>query len=445
MTLLTQLISLLDQGKNIILHGPGGVGKSYAICHLVAHYREKNNMTIASTPVTALTGVAAVVLSQSGAKARTLHSWAGIGTGEKEADTLAKLILDDTKKKGRWKAAWMLVIDEVSMLSQALFDKLDYIGRVVRETDLPFGGIQLVLSGDFLQNPPVKAKFVFTSEKWAMTPFVWVDLTIPKRYSDPTWFERLLRFRKAKHTSEDWAFLETRYHAWNDLLRKADNGEVMILPTILRGTKVAVEDENMGKLAELPGDAKEYVVRYSFSPKRGGHVNRAYIIKLFEEQIPHTVYLKVGAQVMLRYNIDVDAGLVNGSRGVVTAIEPAGVEVLWVNGLKTIVELNVWGMEDDDGIYTCTQIPLILAWAITIHRAQSATLDCVVVDLANLFGEGQGYVGLSRVRSESGLYISGMTTPSKIFASKQALTYLDSIEASKVEAILPEVITRKGE
>ena len=445
MTLLTQLISLLDQGKNIVLHGPGGVGKSYAICHLVDYYRTKNNMTIASTPVTALTGVAAVVLSQSGAKARTLHSWAGIGKGEGQAEFLAKNILDDPKKKGRWRAAWLLVIDEVSMLSQDLFDKLDYIGRVVRETDLPFGGIQLILSGDFLQNPPVKAKFVFTSEKWMVTPFVWIDLSIPKRYSDEVWFQRLLRFRKAEHTAEDWAFLESRYDAWNVLLREVEAGKVMILPTILRGTRVEVADENQGELDKLPGKASEYVVRYTFSPKKGGHVNRQYIIKLFEDQIPHTVYLKVGAQVMLRYNIDVDSGLVNGSRGVVTGIEPAGVEVMWINGLKTVVQLNVWMLEDDDGIYTCTQIPLILAWSITIHKAQSSTLDCVVVDLAKLFGEGQGYVGLSRVRSESGLYISGMTTPSKIFASKQALAYLDSVQASKTEGVLPEVTVRKSE
>ncbi len=393
MTLLTEIISLLDQGRNVILHGPGGVGKSYTICHLVKYYREQQNMTLASTPVTALTGVAAVVLSQSGAKARTLHSWAGIGKGEQPADTLSKLILDDPKRKGRWKAAWLLVIDEISMLSQELFDKLDRIGRTVRGIDLPFGGIRLIFSGDFLQNPPVKARFVFTSERWLATPFVWIDLTIPKRYADETWFNRLLRFRMGTHTPEDWTFLETRYDAWNKLLHQVEAGEIKVLPTMLRSTKLAAEDENIGELSKLPGNDSIYTVRYTFSPKKGGNVNRQYIIKLFEEQVPPEIRLKVGAQVMLRYNIDVDSGLVNGSRGVIVAIEPAGVEVLWVNGLKTIVGLNVWSLEDDDGIYTCTQIPLILAWAITIHKCVSGN---------TLISTEQGMMYMKDVSQEQG-------------------------------------------
>lgn len=439
MTLLTEIIELLEQNHNIILHGPGGVGKSYAICHLVDYFRKKKGMYISNTPVTALTGVAAVVLSQSGAKARTLHSWAGIGVGDKSADTLAKIIKDDSKKRSRWKSAWILVIDEISMLSQELFDKLDYIGRVVRETDLPFGGIQLILSGDFLQNPPVKAKFVFTSEKWKHTEFTWIELSIPKRYADLSWFERLLRFRLGSHTTKDWEFLVSRHQAWEDLLKKASEGKVMVLPTVLRPTRASTDEENNKKLDELPGKSTKYISSYYFSPKKGGRINKEYIIKLFEEQIPNKVKLKIGAQVMLRYNIDVDCGLVNGSRGVVTDIGQSGVTVLWTNKLKTVVELHSWSLEDDDGEYLCTQMPLILAWSITYHRSQSATLDSVVLDLSNVFSEGMAYVGLSRVRNEAGLYISSLSVPEKIWASTQALEYLESVENTKEVGIFTDL------
>ena len=132
--------------------------------------------------------------------------------------------------------------------------------------------------------------------------------------------------------------------------------------------------ENLIELDKLPGKEFLYKSSYNFHEKKGGRVNREYIMKLFEEQVQPSVVLKEGAQVMLKVNLDVDLELVNGSRGVVTQIQPIGVEVLWVSGKKTWLAPYTWKLEDDDGEYSCTQMPLMLAWSMTIHRAQSAKI-----------------------------------------------------------------------
>ena len=437
MTLLSTVISLVEKGHNIVLHGPGGVGKSYTICHLVQHYREKG---IYSIQVTALTGVAAVVLSQSGVKARTLHSWAGVGLADKSAETLAGTILNYQTARARWQNTSVLIIDEMSMMGHDFFEKLDTIGRIVRKCDKPFGGIQLVLSGDFLQNPPINAKYIFMSELWPEIPFTWLDLTVPKRYSDPVWFQRLLRFRLGTHTQEDWDFLKTRHLAWNEKLKELNSGKTMIMPTNLKAKKRDVRAENELELHKLPGEPKTYISEYLFNEKKGGRMNREYVIKMFEDQVEHIVNLKPGAQVMLKKNMDVDLGLVNGSRGIVTQIEPVGVEVLWVSGRKTWVAPAAWEYEDDDGEYKCIQIPLVLAWTATIHKSQSATLDSVAVDLSDIFGTGQAYVGLSRVREEQGLFVTALVSSKKINASKVVLDFLREVEKKEPDGVITEVV-----
>ncbi len=199
------------------------------------------------------------------------------------------------------------------------------------------------------------------------------------------------------------------------------------LPTILRSKKVDVALENKTELDKLPGIESVYTVHYNFMEKKGGRLNREYVIKAFEAQIETTVRLKVGAQVMLKFNLDVDLGLANGTRGVVTQLEPVGVEVLWASGKKTWIANHVWEYEDDDTLSTASQMPLSLAWSTTIHKSQASTLDSLVVDLGDLFSSGQGYVGLSRVRSAEGLFVSGVTASKKISASKVAMDYINSI------------------
>lgn len=440
MTLLSEAISLIDEGKNVVLHGPGGTGKSYTVAHVVDHYRRKGIFSIA---VTAFTGVAVVVLSDSGVKARTLNSWAGIKLGDKPVDILIAMVMDNPKSKDRWKYTSTLVIDEISMVGAELFDKLDLIGRAVRGIDLPFGGIQIILTGDFLQNPPVKARFVFTSNAWRdleASGLVWIELTIPKRYPDKKWFERLLRFRLGNHTEEDWNFLLSRHQAWNQKLKEIKNGKTLILPTVLKPKKLDVRQENEDELAKLPGEVTTYTSSYLFVENKGGRINREVMISLFEKQVEPTVNLKPGAQVMLRTNLDVESKLVNGSRGVVTQIEPVGVEVLWFSGNKTWVSLHTWEMEDDEGKSLCTQIPLILAWSITLNKSQGSTLDEVAVSLKDIFAGGQAYVGLSRVRTEGGLYITDLTNSRKVWASKEVIDFLNKIESGSVDKVITEVM-----
>lgn len=443
---IKETLSLLEEGRHVILHGPGGTGKTYTISRVVEEFRRRG-LSYFQVPVTAFTGVAAVILSQQGVSARTLSSWAGIKTGEKEAEVYAKIL--DASARKRWMDAIILIIDEISMVPSQLLDKLDIIGRLIRKNPLPFGGIKIVFCGDFLQNPPIPPKkgyvrvppYSFLADVWGAIDLTWIELEIPRRYSDMTWFEMLLRFRSGTQTSEDLSFLKTRFEAWNKLLIES-KGKLTIIPTILESRKIDVEVHNQRELEALPGEATEYHVFYTFNKKKGGgSINKEAIMKLFELQIPAFVNLKPGAQVMLKYNLDVDLQLVNGSRGVVLEINASGVHVLWTTGRKTWVVPHTWEMEDEDGIYTSTQIPLILAWSITIHKSQGSTLDCVVLNLKGLFADGQGYVGLSRVRTKEGLYISGLSATNKIKASKVVLEFLEQVRETPTRKVIPEFFT----
>jgi ATP-dependent DNA helicase PIF1 len=435
-TILSEVIKAIVEGKNVVLHGPGGVGKSYTISHFV---KELTSSGITSIFVTAYTGVAAINLAESGVRASTLNRWAGVKLAKESAGDLAKIVSSDMKAVKRWRSASVLIIDEISMVPAELFDKLDLVGRYIRGNELPFGGIVLLLSGDFLQLPPVKAEFVFRAESWNSLQVKWFELTIPKRYQDQKWFHRLLRFRKGQHTKRDYEFLCSRHEAYNTLL-KNKKSENIVLPSILMSKKIDVSSENNSKLEELQGEIVSYATKYTFMEKKGGKFSRPYIESLFEEKIPKLIHLKVGAQVMLKVNLDIDLGLANGSRGVITKIEPIGIEVLWLSGKKSWITHYSWTIEDDDGIYVASQIPLVLAWCVTIHKSQGTTLDYVVVDIGtSIFGEGQAYVALSRVKSGEGLLISGIS-PKSIFASKVALEYIDHVLESEEFEIIEELV-----
>ena len=448
---LQKIFLTLDSGSNVLLHGPGGVGKTHSL-RLIARYLTEKGKIVACT---ATTGVAAINLNIPEKKimARTLHSWAGVGLARDSVKKLYEKIMTKNKYRNRWRTVQVLIIDEISMLGQEFFEKLDYLGKHIRmEQDAPFGGIQMVLSGDFLQLPPVKDKWVFKSETWnnlSLIPFIFEE---PKRYDDIRYFELLLRIRKGEHTDEDIELLEKRaiaYRKLQNVFKKFKYDKTLIRPTILYSTKADVKFYNEKELKKLSGKMYEFVAEDIFQPYREGARSDSYI-HLLDEMIPRVITVKVGAQVMLKANLNVSEGLVNGTRGVITDIittspEPI-ISVKFLNGRKLDLTRHVWKLEDKEALVSRSQFPLILAYSITVHKGQGATLDYAICDLGpSIFAEGQAYVALSRVRNLYGLFISEFHKGA-LMTNKTALKFDQKLlEKEKNFSVQTEVVFLEDE
>jgi ATP-dependent DNA helicase PIF1 len=419
-------------GRNILISGSGGTGKSYTLRHIAKQLTLKGIKVY----MTALTGVAALNLagdrSVNGLTVTTLHKFSGTGTAQLDIPSLIARVRSKPMAMKNWMKCQVLIIDEFSMLGGGLFAKLDAIAKAIRRNENPFGGIQLILSGDPLQIEPIKDSWAFTTEPWKelnLRPFVF---EVPYRYDDINFFHMLLRIRTGTYTEEDVKTIRGRVRANEKMqelltsLAKVKAGEI-IKPTMFFSKNADVDAFNMRELDKLPGDEYEFVARDSFTTRKGMPIREEYI-KMLDDTIPQSIVVKVGAQVMLKKNLDVDAGLVNGSRGVVSEIiEGEAMVVKFLCGEKMRVDLQSWDYEDKYALATRVQIPFTLAWGCTIHRSQGCTLDYAVVDLgASIFCSGQAYVALSRCRNLEGLFISKFT-PNSIIVSKEALKFVFQI------------------
>ena len=397
-------------GKSLFITGPGGVGKSFLLQVLHEHFeRDIKNMAI-----TAMTGCAALLI---GPYAKTLHSWAGIGLGRGNPETIIEAIQKDSKKKKRWRQTDVLVIDEVSMLTPALLELLDVVGRRIRKVDRPFGGLQMVYVGDFYQLPPVSkdgpASFAFTSPLW---PERRVELTQIIRQKDPAFQKILNEARRGELSAESYAALEAR--------KTMDWKRQEIKPTLLFTKNMDVNAINENKLAKLPGEEHAFKATTTAPARMPAQAVQWAVEKLDRDASYEPVLrLKLGAQVMLLKNVcreDMDEkgkisktpiqGLVNGSRGVITGFAPDGNPLVkFLSGPPYPVRIvpAAWESDaDETEKVTREQIPLRLAYALTIHKAQGASLDSALIDVGpSTFEYGQAYVALSRARSLEALFI----------------------------------------
>lgn len=417
---IDQLVSLVQTGANLYFHGGGGCGKSYNIKQL---NQQLLNKKIA---LTALTGVASYNLG-----GQTLHSWAGVGIADKPAEELAQIINFKQYANtaySRWVSTHILIIDEISMFGKLFFEKLSRVGSIIRKDERPFGGIQLILAGDFLQLPPVNDDWCFKSPLWQELNLVSVPFTTPYRQRDPDFYQLLTRIRFGKLSEPDYEVLKSRYEAYDQIKlnpysdRNFKSSE--IFPTILYSKRVDVSGKNREELDRLPGEEKIYLARDETLKDNELIRNHKAPEQILADLAPDKIFLKVGAQVMLTVNFDTDHGLVNGSRGVVIAIHYEGVEVKFLNQQTLILKPHRYEFSRPPYLYRRKQIPLILAWALSIHKIQSASLDSVVVDLGpSIFQAGMAYVALSRVRALDGLYLSALS-PKSIRANKEALEFV---------------------
>lgn len=432
-----QALNDFINNKNIFLTGPGGSGKTELIKYMVNIAQNKNK----SIQVCALTGCAAILL---GCKAKTIHSWAGIGLASGESFDIVNKVLNNKYKKARWKTIDILIIDEVSMMSEKLFDILDLIAKRAKKCfDKPFGGIQLVFSGDFYQLPPVgddhdqiTKNFCFESSNWKKTFNSTIKLTKIFRQNDLDYTKILNQIRVGKLTKSSYNKLLERVN----LVR--DNNENKILPTILLPKKYGVDLINKTELSKLTGE--DYIFNTTRVDISELSLTNDEIVEfdIASSQFKENEYnnltenimadknllLKVGAQVMCIANIDMESShpIVNGSQGIITEFKNGLPLVEFKDGQKKIIGYHNWSSENIKGV-AIKQIPLIHAWAITIHKAQGVTLEFAEIDSgSNIFEAGQTYVALSRVKSLSGLYLTAFN-PQKIKVNRKVIEFYNSI------------------
>jgi ATP-dependent DNA helicase PIF1 len=403
-----EIISLIRKGGHIFITGPGGTGKSTII--------KKIHSEILNVGITAMTGCAALLLD---CKAKTLHSWTGIGLGRDSFEKILEGIQKKRHIKKRWTSTRTLVIDEISMLTPELFELLDGLGRNLRKNPKKlFGGIQLVLVGDFCQLPPVMkdisgddTRFLFESKLWPEIEN-YVILNKIWRQTDPIYQKILSEIRFGTISSESETILRT--------CMNKDWQKEIIRPTLLFSKNYEVDKVNEHNLKAIDSVAHIYKSKKIFDPKRWEdegfmpEKDSESVLWAFgkleqDASFVPTLELREGAQVMLNTNYDIESELVNGSRGVIIGFANNGNPIVqFRRGGKHIIEPFTWWSHELPHV-GISQIPLRVAYAITIHKSQGASIDSAIIDIGkNTFEYGQAYVALSRVRSLEGLYLHAL-------------------------------------
>lgn len=382
-------LEIMLAGESVLLTGPAGAGKTFVLNQFIRLAKAEGK----HVSVTATTGLAATHLGGT-----TIHSWAGIGVLDELpngfAEHLSKGRVDIIEKTD------VLIIDEISMLHDYRLDMVDEACRLVRRKDEPFGGIQIIMSGDFFQLPPINrgdsraGGFVVHSRAW--------------QELDPT-----ICYLEEQHRQDDEVLLDIlsairagdvrRHHAEKLLARVDVEVPEDTVLTELHTVNVDVDKMNEARLDDLAGDEIFYTQTTT------GAVN--YVESLQRSVLaPATLRLKQGALVMAVKNSS-DRKYANGSIGTVIDFEPVTEYpiVEFRSGRTVSMQPDTWELRDGDKKRaSITQIPLRLAWAITVHKSQGMTLDAAKIDLRKAFVEGMGYVALSRVKNVDNLYLTGI-------------------------------------
>ncbi len=437
-----QALDILKMGHNVYLTGPAGSGKTHVL-NLYIDYLKSHDVAVG---ITASTGIAATHMG-----GMTIHSWSGMGIKAELDSSDIKDILKKSHIKRRMDQVKVLIIDEVSMLHHFRLDLVDQILRSAKKKDEPFGGIQVVLCGDFFQLPPVSrmgepsAFFVYESNAWKEADFKICYLEEQYRQTDDR-ATAVLNDIRANRVSDD-----TQTYLRECFIE--NKKEISVTePTRLFTHNIDVDEVNKKELTKIKGKEGTFTMH-----ARGNET----LVSILKKSClaPEVLQLKIGARVMFVKN-NLDEGYANGTLGVVTSLE--GPEVRLSNSTVIKVKPESWRIEEEGRILAeITQVPLRLAWAITVHKSQGMSLDAVEVDLSKSFEKGMGYVALSRVRTLSGLTILGINElalevhPQVLefdeqlkISSYNAVELLDRVDIDKAQkaylkSIAPEVKKKK--
>uniref|UniRef100_A0A8C5KW85 ATP-dependent DNA helicase PIF1 n=1 Tax=Jaculus jaculus TaxID=51337 RepID=A0A8C5KW85_JACJA len=405
------VLTLVLKGQSVFLTGSAGTGKSYLLKRILG------SLPPTGTVATASTGVAACHIGGT-----TLHAFAGIGSGQAPLAQCVALAQRPGVRQG-WLNCQRLVIDEISMVEADLFDKLEAVARAVRQQNKPFGGIQLIICGDFLQLPPVTKgsrppRFCFQAKSWRRCVPVTVELTEVWRQADQSFISLLQAVRLGRCSDE--VTRQLRATAAHKVGR--DGIEATRLCT--HQDDVALTNEK--RLRELPGEVHSFEAMDSHPE----------LARTLDAQCPVSrhLQLKLGAQVMLVKNLAVSRGLVNGARGVVVGFQAEGrglPQVRFLCGVTEVIRTDRWTVQVTGGQFVSRQqLPLQLAWAISIHKSQGMSLDCVEISLGRVFASGQAYVALSRARSLQGLRVVDFD-PMVVYCDPRVLHYYATLRRGR--------------
>lgn len=385
-------IDLVNENHNVFITGSAGNGKSYLINVIAENPR---------TQVCASTGVAAFNISGI-----TIHSFLNLGLGDRS--TRESVSTMSFERKDFIRKLKCLVIDEISMISSELLDKISDVLSHIRQYGGPFGGLQVILCGDLLQLEPVSGTLVIKNDKFKK--FMVVELTTNFRQSEDTqWRSMLSRMRLGKMTIEDHEILEGKV---------VENDDVFsIYPT-----NKDVNNVNKIRYSSIKEEEQEYLPVYS-----GKNYLVMEIKKQFAAKNMELLKLKVGARVMLLRNIDTENGLVNGALGLVTRLNYKSVVVLFDHmQQETLVVPIEFEKKIGKEAGIAKQIPLCLCFSSTIHKVQGLTFDECGISVGNSFANNMTYVALSRVKTMDGLRLLSYSK-NRVKVNKEAIQFYDSI------------------
>jgi ATP-dependent exoDNAse (exonuclease V) alpha subunit len=397
-----QAENILKSGRNVFLTGSAGSGKTYLLNKYI-YYLKENKIKVG---ITASTGIASTHLD-----GRTIHSWCKIGIKDKLTKVEMKNIINNEHLWSKISHTKVLIIDEVSMLSASRLDLVDHICKAIRKDLRPFGGIQIVLCGDFFQLPPVArgkedGRFITESE-------IWKDMNIQVCYLEEQFRQEDEKFIKVLSSIRENKVNATTYSILNKRLNKPI--KYKIRPTILHALNKDVDAYNIFELNKLRGTQRDFEMRTEGV--------QPLVKSLKNGCLAHeTLHLKIGTVVMFIKN-NFSKKYVNGTLGKVIDFDADSdcpiVETISGDIITALPEK--WMLEDGgETLASVYQVPLRLAWAITIHKSQGMSLDCAEIDLSRAFENGMGYVALSRVRSLDGIKLLGINE-SALQVNKEAI------------------------
>ena len=383
-----EALDILKMGYNTFLTGPPGSGKTFLLNKYIEYLR-KNNVQVS---ITASTGIAATHMGGV-----TLHSWSGLGIREELDDLEVKSVCEKGYMSKRIKNTNVLIIDEISMIKASQFEAVNKICQYIKRSLRPFGGMQIICSGDFFQLPPVdkdKKGIMFVNES-----DIWKSMEMKICYLDEQHRTKDKKLHKILNHIRDNEAEKSKKLLFDFFKKGKDIKKVL---TKLYTHNIDVDSINYSELDKIKG--KEYYYQMTF---RGNPVVSDILKKSC--LAPEKLVLKKGAEVMFIKN-NFEAGYVNGTQGKIIGFGAGDLPIVKTqDGKKITVTYADWTIEEDDSIVAgISQMPLRLAWAITVHKSQGMNLNSAEMDLSKCFLEGMGYVALSRLRSLKGLRLMGI-------------------------------------